>query len=287
MALIAGVQAPSGTVMGHAGAYVAAGEKTARAKVRALEKAGAVVTNHPSKFGAVMKQLVQPGGARAQRRNLHALTRKRLETPNSGRASQRRQMHISESKGLALLREEGVIMAESDDPEAKDYFITLGIERSSYHMSVTSSYSIGGESAHLHARTVSLQLDGKGRPDMSSLLRSSEEIRNHFSSGRLPEDAHVVAMESLRQILASLITLYLQKEGSSFTVRVAQDHKGAFGVACAILEFDEGAQKCGRHLKLRAMRDTTGLLGGDLEAEAEGIVFVKSVTSQADEETLD
>ena len=58
MALIAGVQAPSGRVMGHAGAFVGAGEKKAAGKVRALEDAGVVTTNHPSKFGEEMRRLL-------------------------------------------------------------------------------------------------------------------------------------------------------------------------------------------------------------------------------------
>ena len=58
MALIAGIQAPSGRVMGHAGAFVGAGEKKATGKVRALEDAGVVTTNHPSKFGEEMKRLL-------------------------------------------------------------------------------------------------------------------------------------------------------------------------------------------------------------------------------------
>ena len=58
MALIAGAQAPSGRVMGHAGAFVGPGEKKAAGKVRALEDAGVVITNHPSKFGEGMKRLL-------------------------------------------------------------------------------------------------------------------------------------------------------------------------------------------------------------------------------------
>ena len=58
MALIAGIQAPPGRVMGHAGAFVGAGEKKAAGKVQALEGAGVVTTNHPSKFGEEMKRLL-------------------------------------------------------------------------------------------------------------------------------------------------------------------------------------------------------------------------------------
>ena len=58
MALVAGVQAPHGRVMGHAGAFVGAGEKDAMSKVRALEDAGVVITNHPSKFGNGIKEIL-------------------------------------------------------------------------------------------------------------------------------------------------------------------------------------------------------------------------------------
>ena len=44
--------------MGHAGAFVGAGEKKAAGKVRVLEDAGVVITNHPSKFGEGMKRLL-------------------------------------------------------------------------------------------------------------------------------------------------------------------------------------------------------------------------------------
>lgn len=58
MALVAGVQAPAARIMGHAGAFIDAGEKNARGKIKALEDAGVVTTNHPSKFGDGMKRLL-------------------------------------------------------------------------------------------------------------------------------------------------------------------------------------------------------------------------------------
>ena len=58
MALIAGVQAPAGRIMGHAGAMVRAGENSAKAKIKNLEDAGVTIVNHPSKFGERMKQLL-------------------------------------------------------------------------------------------------------------------------------------------------------------------------------------------------------------------------------------
>lgn len=58
MALVGGLEAPPGRIMGHAGAWAAPGEPDAQTKYRALERAGAVMVNHPEKFGEGMKTLL-------------------------------------------------------------------------------------------------------------------------------------------------------------------------------------------------------------------------------------
>jgi succinyl-CoA synthetase alpha subunit len=58
MALVGGLEAPPGRVMGHAGAWAAPGEPDARAKQRTLEDAGAVIVKHPERFGGGMKMLL-------------------------------------------------------------------------------------------------------------------------------------------------------------------------------------------------------------------------------------
>lgn len=57
-ALVAGMCAQPGKVMGHAGAWAAPGEGSAMSKWKSLEDAGAVMVDHPTKFGKVMKALL-------------------------------------------------------------------------------------------------------------------------------------------------------------------------------------------------------------------------------------
>ena len=45
--------------MGHAGAFVGPGEADAPQKIRALEDAGVVITDHPAKFGNQMRDLLR------------------------------------------------------------------------------------------------------------------------------------------------------------------------------------------------------------------------------------
>ena len=59
MALVAGLQAPPGRVMGHDGALYEGIEGHAKSKIDALRDAGAVITNHPSKFGDEMSILLK------------------------------------------------------------------------------------------------------------------------------------------------------------------------------------------------------------------------------------
>ena len=58
VAYVAGVTAPAGKRMGHAGAIISGGQGTAEQKYRAFEKAGVTTSRSPAELGALMRDLL-------------------------------------------------------------------------------------------------------------------------------------------------------------------------------------------------------------------------------------
>ena len=157
----------------------------------------------------------------------------------------------------------GVPISKSEDPESRDYFLTLAVDRTNYTPCITTSFSIGGESPQLHAKTYRLELDKV--EDDSTLSSIAKDLNCKEES-----------LDSLSLLLSSLIDIFFGKEASSLSTRISRNQQGELAVARAEFSFDDAAFRSGkRHADLQEMRDTSQVVPEEVEAEKDGIVYIK------------
>lgn len=275
-ALIGGVKAVPGRIMGHAGAFALPGEPSALDKIEALKGVGAAIVNHPSRFGPVLKSMlsgstptgagVATSGGISQRREMHTIARRpvsaRLVLPK-GVNSQKRTLYITQSAAFDLLRRHGVSIAEKANPGAQK-LLAVTVNRSTRSPCVIASPSSDAS----EAAKFDFAYGASGNPDVS-VAALAEHMRLDASSA-----------DSLGQAISALVAVFAEKEAFLLETRVVPNNNGdrtTIELAAARFGFDDAAfRSCGRQADAQGLRDAVAEDPAEVGVvEKDGIVYIK------------
>ncbi|KAK2780996.1 hypothetical protein FQN52_004329 [Onygenales sp. PD_12] len=272
MALVGGLQAPPGRVMGHAGAWAAPGEPDAQTKLKALRDAGAVIVHHPEKFGEGMKTLLSSSGRRpglsssaaavGQQRGFHTLRRPAVHRQPI--TTQRRNLYLKQSQSFDLLKEKGVAVGGSNQPS--DFFLGLSIDRNSHSPCVIASPTTDPATSLSLSRKFPFDYNKKEfRADGADV----QAIASHIGLGES-------ALEPLARLSQNLLDIYMSKEAFVLETQVSVTNDGSFQVNGARFGFDDAAYKSSKRQEdIHKLRNKAEEVPEEVEAEKDGIVYVK------------
>ncbi|RAH87516.1 succinyl-CoA synthetase subunit alpha [Aspergillus japonicus CBS 114.51] len=270
MALVGGQHAPAERVMGHAGAWTAPGEPDAKAKYQALESAGAVMVNHPEKFGEGMKALLKSRGlahnanfARgvSQQRGFHTMRRATLDVSHKAPQQQARNLYVKPFQALDMLRAKSVAVNETASSDA-DFFLTLTVDRTALSPCILASSTAAFSPEHTGRFPFSYET-----PDLES---TSPLIKAVASYLQLP----TASQEKLAELVQALWQIFTEKEAYLLEVRASA--KDTFEVREARFGFDDAAfRSSGRQEDIQNLRNPAEEVPEEVLAEKDGIVYVK------------
>ncbi|PYH44426.1 putative succinyl-CoA synthetase subunit alpha [Aspergillus saccharolyticus JOP 1030-1] len=271
MALVGGQHAPSGRVMGHAGAWTAPGEPDARDKYQALESAGAVMVNHPEKFGPGMKTLLESRGRAqsanftkgvSQQRGFHTLRRASLSTNHSARQQQQaRNLYVKPFQALDMLRKKSIAVKEAASTDA-DFFLALTVDRTALSPCILASSTAAFNPEHTGRFPFPFQ-----NADFSSTNPLTQAVASHL---RLPS----TQQERLTELLRALWQIFTEKE--AYLLEVRANSTDALEVREARFGFDDAAfRSSGRQEDIQSLRNPAEEVPEEVLAEKDGIVYVK------------
>ncbi|USP76048.1 uncharacterized protein yc1106_03322 [Curvularia clavata] len=280
-AVIGGFQAPSGKVMGHAGAWVGLGEGTAASKYKALESAGVTMVDHPAKFGGVMKDILAKSGrneksAAQQRRSYHTSLRRRpvvLSSSSSGPSLQTRSLHLTKEQSTKLLESFGIDLGIPPEGSPSTHYLGISPARSARSPSIIAAPT--AESSQLSHRVRRFPFDYRTGPSPSAIAAATA----HMQLSALPPKSK----SQLVQAIHNLWNLYTTHEAIDAHLKLALSvSSDELLFYDPYLFFDDAAFKSAkRQVDLHALRDETALTAADREAEEAGIVYIPLESSSS------
>ncbi|KAF2031468.1 succinyl-CoA synthetase-like protein [Setomelanomma holmii] len=296
-AVIGGLQAAPGRVMGHAGAWTGLGEGTAESKRKALESVGVTMVDHPAKFGGVVKEILSQSGRNIRKieqsatnaqqvRSYHtSISSRRPLASNSFRTpfQQKRSLHLSAEQSSDLLKSYNVSIAPAPLSPPSSHYVGISPARAARSPSIIAAPTANPD--QLHQRVRRFPFDYREGPTTAAVNAAIA----HLQLDAAPPKAKAQTAELIKH----LWNLYREKEAIDAHVSLAlSETQDDIQVYNPYLFFDDAAFKSNkRQSDLHALRDQSRISETDKEADQAGIVYIplaspsSSGTAQKDTQT--
>lgn len=284
-ALVAGLYAPEGRIMGHAGAWAARGEHLAKEKYKILSDAGVTMVDHPENFGDRMKTLLKQSGRDVskitgnpadQKRGYHTMMRRvpavrpqRPSVQSSPAPSQHnRSLYIRPVQAPRILESclenlKGVEVT-SDAAPSDAFYVGLTVDRSERQPCIRVSPTTDVNTFRETAKR--FPFDQRDVPPEALIKQAIDHINVRSSS------------EQLTGLIKALATMYKEKEAVTLSTSVSVGQNGDLKLhsPSMVLQFDDSAFKSSkRQQDIHSLRQKEREQPEEVEAEKDGIVFVR------------
>ncbi|KAK2750328.1 hypothetical protein FQN57_003808 [Myotisia sp. PD_48] len=280
MALVGGIQAPHGRIMGHAGAWAAPGEPDAQTKIRALQNAGAVLVDHPEHFGEGMKTLLSNtsrrpvfqsapavGMAAAQQHaayhTLHRRPTRTTTTRTTTVTQSKRNLYVAAQDAFNLLKEAGTPVREAR--ESDGFFLAVSVDRKSHSPCIIASPTADPTRYLKYSRRFPFNYNKWDHfPNTNEAAAISQHIGLRDS-----------AVNALSNLLRGLVNLYVSKEAFVLETKVGITKEGVLQVLGARFGFDDAAYRSSKRQEdIQKLRNKAQEIPEEVEAEKSGMVYI-------------
>ena len=288
-ALIGGMNAKPGRIMGHAGAWAARGERKSDEKYKIVQDAGATMVDHPEDFGGVMKTLLEQSGRdvskiqanvanQQQKRGYHTLRRSpamaRTSRPAAASAHQQQKRNLFIGSELTLVplypylsKIEGISMSLDEAPK-DGYYLGVIVDRTERTPCLVSAPT--ADEASIDQRVKRFPYDWREGPSESLINQAIE----YMQMGSAPASAKAQAS----QLITSLAKMYREKEAIILSGCVSIGGSGNLKLhqPSITLMFDDAAYRSSKRQEdVHRLRQKDQEDQDEIDAEKDGIVYIR------------
>ena len=161
-----------------------------------------------------------------------------------------------------MLRERGVSVLLTSSPAAEERLLAISIDRSRFSPCIVASPTTNTKDQLSRARRFAF--DYRTGFDLSDVPSMTEHLE-------LPANSSA----ALSTLVQALLDIFRNKEAFLLETRFAFDAEGGLQVRGTRFGFDDAAFKSNRQLDVHKLRDVENEVPEEVEAEKDGIVYIK------------